>query len=426
MTMKITICTFGSRGDIQPYLALAVGLQQAGHIVTLAAAQNFAGWIRSYGVKAYPVNYNVETAIQDPKFMDVMQSRKLLKLLKGFRDGMNVLIMDALDDCLEAAKDAEFLILGTTAYSGVDIARQRGIPIAFASLQPSVTTREFPSFIFPFSPGKAFNPLTYQIFDSLIWLVMGGAFTQWRRSRFNLPRWRSYQEMLHTCPVDSPFLFGYSPLIIPKPSDWEEYHHVTGYWFLDAPADWQPPVELEQFLAGGPAPVYIGFGSMSDKDTEQRTRLALRALELSGQRGVLSTGWGGVSRLETKGNVIFVDDIPHSWLFPRMAAVVHHGGAGTTAAGLRAGVPNLITPFMLDQFFWADLIVKAGIGLRMADAKRLTAEKLAHAIDTAVTDKAMQDRARAFGEKIRQENGTARAAEVIERYAAQAQSNRLL
>jgi len=145
--------------------------------------------------------------------------------------------------------------------------------------------------------------------------------------------------------------------------------------------------------------------------------LALRALELTGQRGVLSTGWGGVARMETSTNVFYVDDVPHSWLFPRMAAVVHHGGAGTTATGLRAGVPSLITPFMMDQYFWADQVVKSGVGPQMVDAKRLTAEKLARAIYTAVTDTAMRARAAAFGEKIRAENGVACAVEIIERHA---------
>jgi UDP:flavonoid glycosyltransferase YjiC (YdhE family) len=163
--------------------------------------------------------------------------------------------------------------------------------------------------------------------------------------------------------------------------------------------------------------VYVGFGSMSAKDPERRTRIALRALELTQQRGVLLTGWGGVARLRASANVFYVDDIPHSWLFPRMAAVVHHGGAGTTAAGLRAGVPSLVAPFMLDQYSWAAHVVKLGVGPRMVDAKGLTAEKLARAIHTAVTDTALRARAAAFGEKIRAENGLAQAVEIIERHA---------
>ncbi len=177
-------------------------------------------------------------------------------------------------------------------------------------------------------------------------------------------------------------------------------------------------MELVRFLESGPPPICVGFGSMSDKDPERRTRLVLRALELTGQRGVLLTGWGAVARLPTSADVFYAKEAPHSWLFPRMAAVVHHGGAGTTAAALRAGVPSLISPFLLDQYAWADCVVKSGTGLRLADSQGLTAEKLAQAIHTAVTDSALRRRAAAFGERIRAENGVAYAVEVIERHAA--------
>lgn len=158
---------------------------------------------------------------------------------------------------------------------------------------------------------------------------------------------------------------------------------------------------------------------MSHEDPERMTHLALRALELSGQRGVLTTGWGGIARQTAPPSVFFVDDVPHSWLFPRMAAVVHHGGAGTTGAGLRAGGPNIITPFAPnDQPAWAERVAQLGVGLRLPGVKQLTAEKLAEAMRTSVTDSALRARAAALGEKIRAEDGVARAVEIVERYAA--------
>ena len=157
---------------------------------------------------------------------------------------------------------------------------------------------------------------------------------------------------------------------------------------------------------------------MSDKDPEHRTRLVLRALELTGQRSVLLKGWGAVAHMPASTGVFYAEDVPHSWLFPHMVAVVHHGSAGTTAAGLRAGVPSIITPFLLDQYSWADRVVKSGVGLRLADSKRLTAEKLAEAIHTTVADSALRARAAAIGESIRAESGVAHAVEVIERHAA--------
>jgi sterol 3beta-glucosyltransferase len=208
-------------------------------------------------------------------------------------------------------------------------------------------------------------------------------------------------------------------LVLPKPPDWETVHHVTGYWSLDPQPDWEPSAELARFLDSGPPPVYIGFGSMSDKDPERRARTALRALRLAGQRGVISTGWGGVARLETPVEVLFVDDVPHGWLFGRTAAVVHHGGAGTTGAGLRAGVPSLIVPFAGDQHAWAERAVKLGVGPKMQDARSLTAEGLADAVRRAVGDAALRARAAALGERIRAEKGVDRAVEVIERHAAE-------
>jgi sterol 3beta-glucosyltransferase len=419
--MKITIGTFGSRGDTQPYLALAVGLQQAGHHVTFAAPHNFTEWIRSYGVDAHPLRFNAQTAMQQPEVRAILNSRNLVRQYRLIRKVMVAILTEVLDDCWQAAQEAEFVILGITACAGVDIAGQRGLPMALASSQPMFSpTRAFPMFFLPFrfSFGGGYNYLTHTLVLHTAWPVLGGPFNRWRTARFGLPPWRSMLEMLNARrQFGTPWLYGYSPLVLPKPPDWDESHHITGYWFLEPQPNWQPAAELVHFLESGPPPVYVGFGSMSDKDPERRTRLALRALELTGQRGVLSTGWGGVSRLATSASVFYVDDVPHSWLFPRMAAVVHHGGTGTTAAGLRAGVPSLITPFMGDQYAWADRVVKLGVGPRTTGIKRLTAGKLAQAIDAAVTDSALRARAAAFGERIRAENGIARAVEIIERHA---------
>jgi UDP:flavonoid glycosyltransferase YjiC (YdhE family) len=165
--------------------------------------------------------------------------------------------------------------------------------------------------------------------------------------------------------------------------------------------------------------VYLGFGSISLGSPEKKTRLILRALELSGQRGLVLTGWGGLARLPASPGILFVDDVPHDWLFPRMAAVMHHGGAGTTGAGLRSGVPSIITPFASDQYSWAERVVQLGVGPRAPDVRRLTAESLARAIEAAVNNSALRARASALGEKIRAENGIARAVEIVERHAAE-------
>jgi UDP:flavonoid glycosyltransferase YjiC (YdhE family) len=272
---------------------------------------------------------------------------------------------------------------------------------------------------FRFSLGGSYNYLTHILIQRVLWSGMGGPTTNRWRTRLGLRAWRSEAEMHHYArSLGAPRLYGYSPSVLPKPSDWDDYQHVTGYWFLDAQPNWEPSADLLRFLESGPPPVYVGFGSMSHENPERQTRLALRALELTGQRGVLLTGWGGIARLSVPPNVFFVDNVPHAWLFPRMAAIVHHGGAGTTAAGLRSEVPSIIPAFAGDQVAWADRVVKLGVSPRVPGIKQLTAEKLAQAINTAVNDSALRARAAALGEKIRAENGVARAIEVIERHAA--------
>lgn len=216
--------------------------------------------------------------------------------------------------------------------------------------------------------------------------------------------------------MSTPMLGAYSPSIIPHPSDWPDSAHVTGYLFLDTQAGWQPSPELTAFLEAGDPPVYVGFGSMAGREPERLAGVALEALAKSGQRGLLLTGWGGLRAGSVPDNVFAVDTAPHHWLFPRMAAVVHHGGAGTTAEGLRAGVPAVTVPFVLDQPFWGARVKALGLGPDPIPQKRLTPDRLANAIRTAVTDSDVKQRASSYGAAIRAEDGVANAVKVINRY----------
>jgi UDP:flavonoid glycosyltransferase YjiC (YdhE family) len=214
-----------------------------------------------------------------------------------------------------------------------------------------------------------------------------------------------------------PWLYGFSAHVLPRPADWDQDQHITGYWFLDPPPGWAPDTDLQRFLDSGPPPVYVGFGSMSHVGRNRQTGLALRALALSGQRGVLLTNGDSPARQAVPPSVYCVADVPHAWLFPRLAAMVHHGGAGTTGAGLRAGVPAIVTPFAADQPAWAERVARLGVGLRLPGIRQLTAEKLGEAIHQAVTDSELRARAATLGEKIRCEDGVVRAVEIIERQA---------
>jgi len=210
-----------------------------------------------------------------------------------------------------------------------------------------------------------------------------------------------------------PILYGFSPSVIPAPSDWNGDTHITGYWFVDEADDWQPPSALLDFLQSGSPPVYIGFGSMSNRNSEQTADLVIQALALTNQRAILLSGWGGLQKTNMPDSIFMIDAIPHSWLFPRVSAVVHHGGASTTAAGLKAGVPSVVIPFFGDQPFWGQRVADLGVGSKPIPRKRLTAERLANAIQEVVTNEDLRQRAAKLGKQIQTENGIESAINII-------------
>jgi UDP:flavonoid glycosyltransferase YjiC (YdhE family) len=219
-----------------------------------------------------------------------------------------------------------------------------------------------------------------------------------------------------------PVLYGFSPSIINPPSDWQNTH-VTGYWFLDEDPNWTPSKDLMDFLLEGAPPVFIGFGSMGNRNPEATADLVLQAIAIAGQRAILQSGWGGLSKRDLPDTVFILDSIPHSFIFPYMAAVVHHGGAGTTSAALRAGVPSIVIPFFGDQPFWGNRIAELGCGTEPIPRKKLTAENLAEAIQMAVTDRSTCETAANLGEKIRAENGIAKAVAIVNQLDKTTQRN---
>lgn len=420
--MKITIVTLGSRGDVQPYVALAAGLQQAGHAVTLVAPATFAEWIRSYGIAVAPVRFNPQAVMQA-----LGQGRGGWRTLRALLDALKAGMQESQAQVWQAAQACDFFIQSATGLGAFEVSAVRGIPCALAYLFPMTATRAWPMVWLPwrFSLGGWYNLLTHRVMMNLLWQVGGAMANTWRKE-LGLKPWRSYAEALsYARQMGIPHLHGFSPQVIAKPSDWDDGQHLTGYWFLDAPPAWEPPADLMRFLESGPPPVYIGFGSLTTGDGAKNTHRVLRALEISGQRGLLLTGWGGLARRAAPPNIHFIENVPHAWLFQRVAAVMHHGGAGSTGAGLRAGLPSLITPFAGDQHLWADRVANLGVGPRLPNIRQLSAEKLAAAMHTAANDPALRARAAALGEKIRGEDGVARAVEVIERHAAAHQGRKV-
>ena len=330
------------------------------------------------------------------------------KQRKAFLDGLDT-------DAMRAVEGAEAIIYKSSWIPFYSIAAKLGVPSASAMFMPLTRTRSFPSFLIGNGKdrGAMINSLIWRITEQFIWQVSRNFDNKMRNELLDLPRlplWGPSARQLERTPL----FYAYSPTVIPRPADWPDRIHVTGFWFSDPPPGWMPPADLVAFLESGPPPVYVGFGSMPSGSAEDTLKLILKALELSHQRGILLSGWAGIGEDRKLPEYAFgVQSVPHSWLFPQVSAVVHHGGAGTTGAGLRAGVPSIITPFVADQPNWARRIEALGVGPRAIPFRELTADLLANAIRQAASDTAMRLRASDVGRRIRSEDGLGTAIDLF-------------
>ncbi|TPX36240.1 undecaprenyldiphospho-muramoylpentapeptide beta-N-acetylglucosaminyltransferase [Synchytrium microbalum] len=415
--MHITCLTIGTRGDVQPYIALAKRLKGDGHTVRIATHLEYKGWIEDHGLEFGEVKGDPAALIAlcvDNGMFSVSFMREGLSHFRGWFD-------ELLISGYEACAGTELIIQSPTAFSGLHIAEAMQIPYFSAFPMPWTKTRAYPH---PFSVpeihmGGSYNYMTYSAIDTVMWMFMQYQVNAWRKKTLDRP------------PVGSldlsefPFLYSFSPSVVPHPPDWPDTTHICGYWFLDNPdLTWKAPQDLLDFLQGDTKPVYIGFGSIVVPDPDEMTTIIIEAVKKSGVKAILSKGWSarpveGKVGSPTKGGeevypdcIYPVSSVPHDWLFPQLAGVVHHGGAGTAAAGLRAGVPTLIKPFFGDQFFWADRLTELGVGVSI---RKLTVDKLAEALITITTDTKMAEKAKVLGAKIRREDGVGRAVEYIYR-----------
>jgi UDP:flavonoid glycosyltransferase YjiC (YdhE family) len=301
-------------------------------------------------------------------------------------------------------------------FPAIAAAEKYHLPLIQAYYIPFTSTKAYPSFLFPKMPawtGVGLNRLSYTLSKQMMWQAFRPADVITRRDIFGIPKAPLTGPFHSDCLQGTPVLYGFSPHVIPPAPDWGRSIHVTGYWFQEADEDWSAPIKLLEFLEVGPAPVYIGFGSMSSRKPEETGRLVLEAVQRANQRAVVLSGWGGLKATDLPKTVMEVEEIPFAWLFPRMAAVVHHGGAGTTSLGLKSGVPSAIIPFFGDQPYWGQRVFDLGVGPAPIARKKLTADRLAQAIEQCIQDQEMRASAVRLGEQIRAEDGVGRAVDVI-------------
>jgi sterol 3beta-glucosyltransferase len=413
--MRVGIASVGSRGDVQPFLALAVALQRAGHAVRLATCEPFRALVTGHGVEFAAIGGDIKAMVgHRGRAALVAAGTSPLRNLRALREHVGPLVRDGLDRLPDALDGCDVILGQILAPGAAHYAERHGLPYFDAAYVPVFPTRAFAHPGAPTStpPGIA-AWLSHLGAEQVFWQAFRPDVDAFRR-RLGLgrARWLGPSVPVARRP---PALLGYTRAIVPRPDDWPEHVTVTGAWLLDPPADWRPPDDLLAFLAAGPPPVYVGFGSMTVEEPEALTAAVVAALRRAGLRGVLSTGWGALAPADGD-DVWNVGDVPHAWLFPQMAAIVHHGGASTTADALRAGVPQLVAPFLSDQPFWGARVAASGVGPTPIPVGRVTADGLHDAL-IAMASPAMRERAAAIGAVVRAERGGDDAVAAIERRA---------
>jgi sterol 3beta-glucosyltransferase len=416
--MHIAILTIGSRGDVQPYVALGAALKDAGHTVTLATFADFESFVCEHGLDFTPIAGGIRELLESDEGCQVLNTAgRPVRMLRGIMrivHRVEPLIDQIVHDVGQVCQDADRVVAASLLYYYSDyIARIAKAPVYLGSTGPKAPTRAFQQIWFPDLSAKL--PVGVGGYNLFTHRVAGRLLRQFQAPLLAQPWLKVFGEPLPSRMPKRrlPTLYCYSTAVIPKPVDWSDDQHITGYWFLDSKSDWRPPSGLVDFIHSGPPPVCVGFGSMNCGRPDELTSIVIEALRRSGQRGILLTGWGGVRAADLPDDVFKAGIIPYAWLFPQAAAVVHHGGAGTTGECLRAGVPSINVPFFADQPFWAQRVCALGVGPRPIPRKKLSAERLAEAITTAVNDADMQRRAAALGSRIRAEDGVRRAVEIV-------------
>nr|WP_296064213.1 glycosyltransferase [uncultured Actinoplanes sp.] len=391
--MRILIVTAGSRGDVAPFTGLGQRLRQAGHQVALAAHDRFADLVRDSGLEH-------RTLPGDP--VEMVRARTAAPSPEAARE-VFAGFLDDLGDGIVAATAAGADIL-LTAFGPAPISRAVAetfaIPSAGVYLAPGVPTREFAP---PGRPGADKLSPDENLAAGREMLARGGELYAGVLKRLGA----APDE-----PQDWPICHGFSPVVVPRPADWPATVQVAGYWWPAPQPRWQPPAELVDFLAAGPPPVFVGFGSMTP-DQERLRETVEAAVGRAGVRAVVQSGWAGLQT--TSDNVLGVGDVPHEWLFPRVAAVVHHAGAGTTGAGLRAGVPAVAVPVLVDQPFWAQRLHGLGVAPPPLPMRELTAGTLADALRDCLERETYRSRAKELADRIRAEDGPAAVLALVER-----------
>lgn len=403
-SLRITCLTIGSRGDVQPYIALCKGLLAEGHKPRIATHREFGDWVKSHGIEFAPVEGDPAELMR----ICVENGMFTYSFLKEASSKFRGWIEELLSSAWIACQGSDLLIESPSAMAGIHIAEALGIPYFRAFTMPWTRTRAYPhAFAVPeHKMGGAYNYITYVMFDNVFWKAIAGQVNRWRNKELGLQR-TNLEKMQ---PNKVPFLYNFSPSVVVPPLDYCDWIRVTGYWFLDEGSDYKPPQDLTNFIKKAREDkkklVYIGFGSIVVSDSAALTKTIIASVLKADVRCILSKGWS--DRLDKKqasipevplpDSIFQIKSAPHDWLFRQIDAAAHHGGAGTTGASLRAGVPTIIKPFFGDQFFFGSRVEDLGVGIYL---RKLNVTVFSRALWEAVNSERMIVKAKVLGEQIR-------------------------
>ncbi|KAJ2895985.1 glycosyltransferase family 1 protein [Zalerion maritima] len=404
-SLRITCLTIGSRGDVQPYIAFCKGLLAEGHRPKIATHAEFKDWVEKHGIEFAPIDGDPGELMR----ICIEHGTFTLSFLKEANSKFRGWLDDLLLSAWRACQGSDVLVESPSAMAGIHIAEKLAIPYFRAFTMPWTRTRAYPhAFIVPENRlGGGYNYFTYVMFDNVFWKASAGQVNRWRNRTLGLPS-TNLEKMQ---PNKVPFLYNFSPAVVPPPLDYSDWIRVTGYWFLDEGKHFQPPRDLVNFInkarADGKKLVYVGFGSIIVADPAKMTQEVIDAVKKADVRCVLSKGWsdrmsGNQDDTHLPPEIFQIKAAPHDWLFAQMDAAAHHGGSGTTGASLRAGIPTIIRPFFGDQYFFGYRVEDLGVGIRLS---KWGAVSFARALWEATHSQRMIDRARVLGERIRSENG---------------------
>jgi sterol 3beta-glucosyltransferase len=420
--MKIAITTVGTRGDLQPYIALGLGLKEAGHEVLIVSSKNEEAFVKNFGLDFFALNVDIQKLMKGDEVQEMSRGNNPLKFIVSHLKGskkLKQLMIDTQTEIWTACQSAHIIIFHPGMPLGFFIAQEKKRISIMANPFPVIATKDYPAILFYTSPklGSLFNKITHKIFEKLFWSLSKSAIVAFWNKTVKTKMNFAVSPIQQQIKSGMPIINGYSNLFFQQSKDWKSNIHTTGNWFINNEPNFIPATDLTTFIDNRDQPIYIGFGSMKDIGSFKNTlNIIKEALDITKQRAVVGLGWSTLSYNDSiPDNIFLIESIPHFWLFPKMKMVIHHGGAGTTAAGLRAGKPTIIIPHNADQPAWGQRVFELGVGAKPIKKSNLTAANLASAILYAQQANIIAN-ADKFGQQLRKENGVENAVEIINNF----------